>query len=281
MNTLIPSDDHTVDVSAPSEHVTVGEELRAAREGRGLSREDICREIRVVRDYLVAVEEGNFDRLPSKAYARGIIRSYAGCVGLSADDLIALYDGSCKPAAKKIDAHDDATPGDRQRQVRWEKGWWIVPLMLFAIVLVSTFLFSDPAPEGERSREVAVATPSPAAPVPVQSPISSAHGGVVSASEPAPLPAANSELPDDHASPGVYLKLKVDRDSGLTITIDGALTQRYDLKAGDLIEWKGERLFTLDMGNAGGIEGEFNGKPLKPFGEPGKTAHIELQADGS
>jgi hypothetical protein len=52
------------------------------------------------------------------------------------------------------------------------------------------------------------------------------------------------------------------------------------LKAGDLIEWKGEKVFALDIGNAGGIEGEFNGRPLKAFGEPGKTAHVTLKAEG-
>ena len=57
------------------------------------------------------------------------------------------------------------------------------------------------------------------------------------------------------------------------------ISQQYDLKAGDLIEWKADKVITLEMGNAGGIEAELNGKPLKPFGEPGKTAHIVLKAD--
>ncbi len=100
----------------------------------------------------------------------------------------------------------------------------------------------------------------------------------MSASEPAPLPAANSELPDDHASPGVYLKLKVDRDSGLTITIDGALTQRYDLKAGDLIEWKGERSISVDIESPGGVKAEVNGKPLALPAEGGPV-HLDLHPE--
>ena len=43
-------------------------------------------------------------------------------------------------------------------------------------------------------------------------------------------------------------------------------------------QWKGEKVFALDIGNAGGIEGEFNGKPLGSFGEAGKTAHVTLKA---
>jgi hypothetical protein len=75
--------------------------------------------------------------------------------------------------------------------------------------------------------------------------------------------------------------LKVNQDCWLNITIDNTVSQQYDLKAGDLIEWKGEKVFALDIGNAGGIEGEFNGRPLEPFGEQGKTAHVILKAQGA
>ena len=80
---------------------------------------------------------------------------------------------------------------------------------------------------------------------------------------------------------GIILRLKVNQDCWLNITIDNIVSQQYDLKAGDLIEWKGEKVFTLDIGNAGGIEAELNGKPLKPFGEPGKSAHVILKGEGS
>jgi hypothetical protein len=81
-------------------------------------------------------------------------------------------------------------------------------------------------------------------------------------------------------NPGIILRLKVSQDCWLNITIDDTVSQQYDLKAGDLIEWKADRVFALDIGNAGGIEAEFNGKPLKPFGEPGKTAHVILKGEG-
>jgi cytoskeleton protein RodZ len=88
--------------------------------------------------------------------------------------------------------------------------------------------------------------------------------------------------PGERVQPaGIILRLKVNQDCRLNITIDNVVSQQYDLRSGDLIEWKGEKVFTLDIGNAGGIEAEFNGKPLKPFGETGKTAHVILKAEGS
>lgn len=80
---------------------------------------------------------------------------------------------------------------------------------------------------------------------------------------------------------GAILKLKVNQDCWLHITIDGALSQQYDLKAGDLIEWKAKETIALDLGNAGGVEGFFNGKALEPFGETGKVAHIVLKSESA
>jgi len=72
------------------------------------------------------------------------------------------------------------------------------------------------------------------------------------------------------------LRLKFNQDSWLSITIDDSISQRYDLKAGDIIEWKGKRSFVVDLGDGAAAEGDFNGRPLK-LGEPGKPAHVELK----
>jgi hypothetical protein len=53
------------------------------------------------------------------------------------------------------------------------------------------------------------------------------------------------------------------------------------LKAGDVIEWKAESVITLDIGNAGGVEGDLNGKTLPPFGSVGKKAHVIVRPEGA
>jgi hypothetical protein len=89
------------------------------------------------------------------------------------------------------------------------------------------------------------------------------------------IPGINSDSP---LSKGVILKIKVIEDGWLDITIDDTITQHYELKSGDLIEWKGENVITLDVSNAGGIEAELNGTQLKPFGGSGEPAHISLKS---
>ena len=74
--------------------------------------------------------------------------------------------------------------------------------------------------------------------------------------------------------------MKAVSDGKIHITIDGSVSQEYDLVAGDLVEWKAENAFMLDLDNAASVEGELDGVKLKPFGEQGRAAHLVLKADG-
>jgi hypothetical protein len=77
---------------------------------------------------------------------------------------------------------------------------------------------------------------------------------------------------------GVVLKIRALQAGYLKLTIDDEISQHYDLMAGDLIEWKADKVFKLDLENAGGVEAELNGKLLKPFGEKGSPAQVVLSA---
>jgi hypothetical protein len=77
---------------------------------------------------------------------------------------------------------------------------------------------------------------------------------------------------------GIILTMKALEDGSLDITIDDTISQHYDMKAGDLIEWKADTVFTLNLENAGGVDAELNGKPLKPFGAKGVSVRVVLSA---
>jgi len=66
----------------------------------------------------------------------------------------------------------------------------------------------------------------------------------------------------------------------LSVIIDDAASQGYDLTSGDLIEWKAARTIALDLTDASGVEIELNGAPLQLQVSPGKPAYIVLDADG-
>lgn len=72
----------------------IGRQLRQAREARKLNLEQIARETRMRLHYLQALENGDFDALPSKAQARGFLRTYAGYLHVEAEPLLAALDGA-------------------------------------------------------------------------------------------------------------------------------------------------------------------------------------------
>lgn len=61
--------------------INVGMRLRKARESMNLSIEDIARRTRIQKKYLIAIEKGQYDLLPSRVYLRSYLRSYARIVG--------------------------------------------------------------------------------------------------------------------------------------------------------------------------------------------------------
>lgn len=68
---------------------TIGDRLKQAREGRGLTIEQVANATRIRGHYLQALERNDLSVLPSAAQARGFLRIYAGHLGLDVDELLA------------------------------------------------------------------------------------------------------------------------------------------------------------------------------------------------
>lgn len=71
--------------------LTVGERLKQAREARGITLVDLADRTKVSRRFLVAIEEGRLDKLPSRPFAIGYVRAYAEALGLDADALVSRF----------------------------------------------------------------------------------------------------------------------------------------------------------------------------------------------
>lgn len=71
----------------------IGEQLRKAREAKGLSISDIEKATKIQSRYLEAIENNDFDKLPGDFYVRAFIRQYAQIVGLNGKELLSQYQG--------------------------------------------------------------------------------------------------------------------------------------------------------------------------------------------
>jgi cytoskeleton protein RodZ len=61
---------------------SVGERLRAAREARALTLDDVASQTRIPIRHLRHIEDGQWDELPAVTYTVGFARNYANAVGL-------------------------------------------------------------------------------------------------------------------------------------------------------------------------------------------------------
>ena len=71
--------------------MTLGEELKALRQSRGISIRDVVARTRIQRNYLEALESGHYQDLPAGVYTRGFIKSYADFLGLESRDYLRRY----------------------------------------------------------------------------------------------------------------------------------------------------------------------------------------------
>ena len=65
---------------------TFGEELRSQRVSRGIALEQITAVTKISQRHLVALEQNRFQQLPGGILSKGIVRGYAGALGLDASD---------------------------------------------------------------------------------------------------------------------------------------------------------------------------------------------------
>ena len=124
---------------------TVAEQLRTAREARGLTVYQVAEITKIKTDHVRALEEGNYEAFSAQVYIRGFVRTYANLLKLDVPALMAALDGELGRMQK---FHEPSALSTEPRGVldvamlQWSKVNWRVALpalgaalMLLALVL--------------------------------------------------------------------------------------------------------------------------------------------------
>ncbi len=114
--------EHEASIAEP---LTCGTRLRKAREGLGLSVEDVAGELRLSISQIKALEQDDYKELPGATYVRGYLRSYARLVKVDEDSVLPPLQP--EPMARSMPAI--ARPV--QRQARSSDRW--VRLMSYGL----------------------------------------------------------------------------------------------------------------------------------------------------
>lgn len=71
--------------------VRVGQKLREKRRERGLTLSEVAKATKIKESFLDAIEKGEYNKLPSSAYAFGFVSNYVEFLGLPKKETLAMF----------------------------------------------------------------------------------------------------------------------------------------------------------------------------------------------
>jgi len=275
---------------------SLGERLRAIRDEKNLSLDDVANATKINKNILVALENDQYELLPPKVFVKGFLRSYARYVGMEVDELWDLYEKAC---GSKTPAEIPKKSEIKQKKFR--PGPFIFLLILFGLLLVGLLPYfyrlqgnnetlvppasreSKPKPslnvqpplDKTRSPEEAVSPAEKASPegeehpdlrekLPSTASYLSEQKGLTLPQIPSPAP---PPLP-------IQIKATCYATTWIGYVIDNGQTSQTFLYPGDEFSWEAKEKIELKIGNAGGIKITINGIALKPLGKSGEVVRV-------
>ncbi|HOD35012.1 MAG TPA: DUF4115 domain-containing protein [Syntrophales bacterium] len=274
------------------------QDLKNIRQSKGLTLDDIARQTRIRSGFLEAIEEGNYHLLPERYYVETFIKVYADALGVDSAPFLARYrqhleqTGAAtqkepRQAIKDREAKPVARPVLPQRYYRL--AGWAALLAVVAVVIVfilypretvvevSAPPLSAVKPTGVSEPEKS-ATETPSKGEPADKPGSA--GVQTEAREQAPSEKETTPVAAGEESKKKYtLNIETLELTWLRIKEDKQAPREYLLQPGETLNLQAAERFEIDVGNAGGVQLNFQGKSLGAPGKRGEVVHLVLPGE--
>ena len=253
-----------------------GEALRAAREARGLTIEDLTRTTKIGGPILIALEHGDVHKLPATIFTRGFLKAYAKEVGLDPDETADLYLARLAPETLAVDgetarlnvarpAHrtevlaydDDISKFLADRQMGRAGGLVTAAAAVGLVVYIWSFTWNDrtaPDPTAESPAATDVATAAGNAP-----------GG----------PDATRAAIETPVGP-LQFQLKPHGPCWLAAAVDGNPVFARLLQAGDEENIEVHDELVLRVGDPSALTFSINGRPGRILGQSGEPVNVRI-----
>ncbi|MBI5379933.1 MAG: helix-turn-helix domain-containing protein [Nitrospirae bacterium] len=247
---------------------TLGQYLKQEREARRLSLEEIAKATRIKGAYLRDLEADTFGSIPGCVFLRGYLRLYATSVGLDPDEVLRRFEAqSLGEGLTGQTGRDGQTAAAGRSWVHWKRPrvTALVTVSLLIAGLGLGYLLADrqsdrplrepawrkarlPLPDRQAGdRQGRVGTTGPAYPVEIE----------------ARSPTGSMEE--------FTLTLSAVEDTWLTVRLDGRKSHEVYLQKGERVRWLAQDRAVLTLGNAGGVQIRYNGKPVESLGASGQV----------
>lgn len=132
---------------------TAGQILKEDRVKKEISLNDVARETKIRKPYLVALEKDDYQSLPSIATIKGFIRNYTQFLGLEPERVLAVFKRDYRRTQEQKSVFPPKV--DLNKQFKWTpKKTLIVVVALFIIVFLTYLAYQYHGLLGKPSLEI-------------------------------------------------------------------------------------------------------------------------------
>lgn len=283
----------------------------------GLPLEEIAVRTRINLNYLQAIEEDTPEVIPGGFFFRAFVRQYAQAVGLPDDfgkyelEVMIREDEVAEKEKEAIPREPSySVPPIRLEGVlpATETKKWALGMSLLTVVLVACSLAyalweryrnsrleakaetaqqqqqqrAVPPPAQQQTPDTAATQPTPDPNAGTSSlPPANAGDSPASANPPPPAPAAQTATPPQTAaSEAIHLVIKANENVWVEATSEGKRLFSDVIKAGSSQEFTSSTPIRIKLGNAGGVQIDYNGVAIPPLGPRGMVRTTTFRKDG-
>ena len=250
-----------------------GEDLRRARESRGISLEEVSEATRISVRLLEAIEQERFDRLPGGVFRTSFVRQYAQAAGLNEEQIVAEFERLSPPQELNLEEHFGIKPAKKKIKIPLDPATFaeeVTELYRRNRPLVTSVLSACMALL--LSTTVYWAWPTE----------SSGDGGSAAARESIGETVSPTASPVDGGSldAGLQVHLRVIERVWIRATADGKRVWEKTFRRGEQESIEADQSILLLVGNAGGLRLELNGRPMPNIGPRGQVRRVKITAAG-
>jgi cytoskeletal protein RodZ len=287
------------------------QELKTAREALGLSLADIFQRTRISVSNLQAMEDNNFHLLPTSAYTKNFIKTYARTLGIDSEPILVKYEDylNSLKGIQKLSPEDVSGIKilfGKISSIRLYSG--IAVLIVISVVawLISKQYQSSSdiinstkriavsvsenkeqivnspvnatAPINQQAKDSPNLAPNEInkqSQVKAQSISSKTENNVEKPSKEQVSSSVKNVQPAVNSEEASLLIISAIEETWIRIKADQNPSFQVLLKPGEKFERKAVS-FNMDIGNAGGIKIQFKGKNIENLGKSGQVTHLRL-----
>ena len=253
--------------------MSIGAQLRASREARGLSIDAVAHTTRVQSRILAAIERDDVRAVPPRPFGRGFVKAYAREIGLDGDQTTRDYFAQFAPVAPTVQPEVQKQPPSRANGLPREWRLALASLAALAAIVIAV-VASRPAAKAESAAGVAnvVGTSGVAS---TSAPASAAKTTDAAPVLPPITPAATQAAAPAPAAP-LTIVLTASNPSWVTADADGRRALFKTVAPGLPETIIAKREIVIRAGNAGALAWRVNGRELGPMGRIGQIRDVTI-----